>query len=96
LGVRPEDLSPLPDGTRPTAALAASVQQMERLGDRTHVYLSVGGQRLVASWSVRSPAVVGTAVQVHVDLNRVHFFAPDDPAAARWGENLCLASEPDL
>ena len=95
LGVRPEDVWPLPDGSRPTAALAASVQQIERLGDRTHVYLSAGGQRLTASWSARSPAAVGTAVQVHVDLNRVHFFAPDDPTAGRWGENLCLDCEPD-
>jgi ABC-type sugar transport system ATPase subunit len=95
LGVRPEDLSPLPDSSRPTAALAARVEQIERLGDRTHVYLSAGSQRLAASWSARSPAAVGTAVQVHVDLNRVHFFAPDDPAAGRWGENLCLDCEPD-
>ena len=95
LGVRPEDISPLPDGSRPTAALKANVQQIERLGDRTHVYLSAGGQRLVASWSARSMAVVATAVQVHVDLNRVHFFAPDDPASGRWGENLCLAAEPE-
>jgi ABC-type sugar transport system ATPase subunit len=95
LGVRPEDILSLPDGSRPTAALEADVQQIERLGDRTHVYLSAGGQRLVASWSARSMAVVGTAVQVHVDLNRVHFFGPDDPASGRWGENLCLAAEPD-
>jgi multiple sugar transport system ATP-binding protein len=95
LGVRPEDLLPSPDASRPTAALAAIVQQVERLGDRTHVYLSAGGQRLVASRSTRSLAEVGTAVQVHVDLNRLHFFAPDDPPAARWGENLCLDCEPD-
>ena len=95
LGVRPEDISPLPDGSRPTAALTATIQQIERLGDRTHVYLSAGGRRLAASWSVRSTAVVGTAVQVHVDLDRVHFFAPDEPASGRWGENLCLAAEPD-
>lgn len=95
LGVRPEDLLPLPDGSRHTAALAASVEQIERLGDRTHVYLSAGGQRLVASWSARSPAAVGTLVQVHLDLDRVHFFAPDDPAAGRWGGNLCLDCEPD-
>ena len=96
LGVRPEDLLTLPDNSRPTAALAARVEQIERLGDRTHVYLSAGGQRLTASWSARSPAEVGTSVQVHVDLNRVHFFAPDDPTVGRWGENLCLVYEPEL
>ncbi len=96
LGVRPEDLLPLADGSRPTAALAANIQQIERLGDRTHVYLSTGGQRLGGKLDARSPAAVGTAVQVHVDLDRVHFFAPDDPTAGRWGENLCLTSEPDV
>ena len=85
LGVRPEDLLPLADDSRPTAALAANVEQIERLGDRTHVYLSVGGQRLTASWSARSPAAVGTAVEVHVDLNRVHSSPPTirPPAAGR-------------
>jgi ABC-type sugar transport system ATPase subunit len=96
VGIRPEDLLASPDESRPTVSLTAVVQQVERLGDRTHVYLDAGGQRLVASWSARSAAEAGTTVQVHLDLNRLHFFALDDPAAGRWGENICLASEPDL
>ena len=98
LGVRPEaiGLRPRPEpagnATRarrvPGDALQGVVHLVEPLGERTDVHFTVGdGPQLVARVESRDAPPLGAVATLHLDLERVHFFAPDS------GENLCAGSQ---
>ncbi|MFN7995726.1 MAG: ABC transporter ATP-binding protein [Bryobacteraceae bacterium] len=75
LGVRPENvrLSPvaLPGGT------PARIYVAEALGNETFVFLSLGGDKIVARSEGTVPPAIETAVWVTFDEAAIHFFDPD-------------------
>jgi multiple sugar transport system ATP-binding protein len=94
LGIRPESLRPGPIEGQRHNTLPVKVNLIESLGEGHEVHLSTERHpRIVARTGDYSAFTPGTARDVHVDLDRVHFFEPDDAAAGTPGENLCLAAE---
>ena len=77
LGIRAEDVQP-GDGA------PATVDVVERLGDRTLVYARAGdGQVLVYDEPGHAPVRVGDAVRVRIDGAAAHLFGPDGLAHHR-------------
>ncbi|HUT89677.1 MAG TPA: sn-glycerol-3-phosphate ABC transporter ATP-binding protein UgpC [Thermoguttaceae bacterium] len=102
LGVRPESLRVEPIEGRPQTTLSVTVDLVEPLGDKTDVHLSVeqaaehplpAHRRILARLDGRVAVRPETLRRLYVDLDRVHFFEPDDERTGRPGKNLCLASE---
>ena len=74
LGIRAEDV-------QPGEGAPATVDVVERLGDRTLVYArAAGGQTLVYDEPGHAPVRVGDAVRVRIDGGAAHLFGPDDLA----------------
>ena len=68
IGIRAEDV-------QPGAGTPATVDVVERLGDRTLVYArGADGQVLVYDEPGHAPVRVGDAVRVHIDGGAVHLF----------------------
>ncbi|MFH1268607.1 MAG: ABC transporter ATP-binding protein [Planctomycetota bacterium] len=97
LGVRPESLRMRPvEGQGPPYqnTLDVKVDRVESLGDKIDVHLSADDHPpLVARLDGGFPFDPETLLRIYVDLDRVHFFEPDDESTGRSGENLCLAAE---
>jgi len=73
IGIRPELLSPA-DGP-PDSRLRVRVDVVEPLGDRMDVQVSTSrGDRLTCRIDARAPLREGQAVDLHVDMQRVHVF----------------------
>jgi multiple sugar transport system ATP-binding protein len=86
-GIRAEDVRLL--GATPSeAAVAASVEHVERLGHETLAALRIAGDEGGVRWIVRLPAMQdlakGQAVRAGLDARRVHLFAEDGAALAGW------------
>ena len=105
LGVRPETLRLEPIEGELPGALDVKVDTVEPLGDKTDVHLSTEHaprhpphphQEILARLDGRVAVRPETLRRVYVDLDRVHFFEPDDESTARPGENVCLAAEKRL
>ena len=102
LGVRPETLHVEPIEGQPPGALNVTVDLVEPLGDKTDVHLSTERapdhppppyQRILARLDGRVAVRPETLRRVYVDLDRVHFFEPDDESTGRPGKNLCPAAD---
>ncbi len=96
LGVRPETVRVEPIPGQAENSLEAKVDLVEPLGERVDVHFSTGHppeQTLVARVDARAPGRRESARRVYIDLDRVHFFAPDDPRTGCPGKNVCLAAE---
>ncbi|MEI8196185.1 MAG: ATP-binding cassette domain-containing protein, partial [Phycisphaerae bacterium] len=91
LGVRPDSLSPACEGKYVWAdnASDARINVIEPLGDKVDIYLSVDGPDHVvcrADAQQFGKLAIGSIMKFHMDLGRVHVFAPGDD-----GMNLTLA-----
>ena len=96
LGVRPEILRLDPIEGQLHNTLSVRVDVVESLGDEIDVHLSTESQScLVARLDNRDPfnPLPETLRRIHVDLDRVHFFEPDDEPTGRPGVNLCLTAK---
>ena len=98
LGIRPEVLHIQPNEVARPGELTAKIVDVESLGDRIDVHLSIDGcPSIVARLDARRHPTPGTTERIYVDLDRVHFFEWDEEADGqafdRSGANLCLAAE---
>ncbi len=83
LGIRPEAISPRPIVGQANNTLCGAVHLVEPLGDRTDLHVAADPYaHLVARVDSRDAPPRGATVQLHFDLERVHFFS------AESGENL--------
>ena len=72
LGLRPESVRIAPDG------IAATVELLERLGERTLVYARLAdGQAITGEDSGDSRLRIGDTVRLAVDASAAHLFGPD-------------------
>ena len=86
LGIRPEALSPAATGPA-DSVLNVQVSVVEPLGDRTDVYCGTPRHtHIVCRVDTRTRVAEGAALQMHVDMQRAHFFEPGDD-----GRNVTLA-----
>ncbi|MHC4477717.1 MAG: ABC transporter ATP-binding protein [Planctomycetota bacterium] len=75
LGVRPEQVSVSPIEGQNRDEVRATVDVIEPLGDRTHVYLaSKSGQKLVANVDPHMVMKVGDLITAYVDVEGAHVF----------------------
>ena len=78
LGVRPEDLhdEEVFVSSSPGTVIDAFVDTVERLGNETILYLKIDGKPdyVVARVNPRNKSLVGDAVRLALDGNRLHFF----------------------
>jgi len=94
LGIRPESIRPEPIQGQRHNTLDVKVNLVESLGDEHEVHLSTERHpQIVARTGAHGAFTPGTVKEVYVDLDRVHFFEPDDAASGTLGANLCLAAE---
>ncbi len=88
LGVRPETLRPATNGT-PGASLTVQVSVVEPLGDRMDIYVGTPQHpHIVCRVDAHTRVTEGEALLMQVDMERVHFFAPDEA-----GRNVSLTLE---
>ena len=88
LGIRPELMSPSPEGRFSGAdnALPVTVNVAEVLGDKMDVHMTAQDQTpLVARVDAHVGLEEGQQVQMYLDTAKVHVFEPGDT-----GANLCL------
>jgi multiple sugar transport system ATP-binding protein len=79
LGVRPEDLEILPQGT--PGALAGEIYVVEPMGNETLVDVRIGDQRLMARAAREFAAPIGSPIGVRVALKSACFFGPEGTTA---------------
>ena len=79
LGVRPEDLEIVPQGT-PTA-IAGEIYVVEPMGNETLVDVRIGDQRLMARAAREFAAPIGSPIGVRVALKSACFFGPEGTTA---------------
>jgi multiple sugar transport system ATP-binding protein len=77
LGIRPESM--MIGGT-----IDATIQSVERLGDRIDVVLDIGGVELTARCESKDGITEGQSCSVSIDTTRLHLFE-----AAADGKRLC-------
>jgi len=80
LGVRPEAISDRDRARFPCEnnGLQLKVALVQPLGDKMDVYLTTEKHRLVAHLDAFGGMRAGEVATLHVDLSRVHFFAPGE------------------
>ena len=79
LGVRPEDLEILPEGTPET--LSGEIYVVEPMGNETLVDVRIGDQRVMARAAREFAAPIGSPIGVRVALKSACFFGPEGTTA---------------
>nr|WP_157572976.1 sn-glycerol-3-phosphate ABC transporter ATP-binding protein UgpC [Halogranum salarium] len=84
LGIRPEDIKVVDAGN--DNAISATVSVVEPTGDANHVYLDIGGQRVVAS--LPGDQVIHSGETLHVDFPgcKIHLFDRENGRALHTRE----------
>jgi ABC-type sugar transport system ATPase subunit len=91
LGVRPENISSNQFPGQANNAISATVNVIEPLGARTDVYLTNHArQRFIAGIDPHTRLRANDAVEMYVDLEKVHIFKPEGA-----GGNVLLSNQPD-
>jgi len=72
LGIRPEHIHVFSEPR--DGAIAARVYVTELMGNETFVFLSLGGQKLIARAAADFRAEVDSTVWLQLDTKKVHFF----------------------
>jgi len=79
MGIRPENLYLCPIEGQDNNTIAATVDVVEPLGDAMDVYLSTTENiRIIANLDPHSEVKVNNALNLYVDVNKVHIFEPGD------------------
>ncbi len=79
-GIRPEDIHDaqyVPRGVDEAATLSATVTVVEPLGSEVYVYVENGGKELVSRLDPRTSARIGQALELVVDMGKLHAFERD-------------------
>jgi multiple sugar transport system ATP-binding protein len=79
LGIRPEDLEILPEGT--PGAIAGEIYVVEPMGNETLVDVRIGDQRVMARAAREFTAPIGSPIGVRVALKSACFFGPEGTTA---------------
>ncbi|MEX1187558.1 MAG: sn-glycerol-3-phosphate ABC transporter ATP-binding protein UgpC [Gemmatimonadaceae bacterium] len=79
MGVRPEDVSVVPDA-RNGATIEARLDLAESLGNEVFVYARAGEQDIVARVSPQPMPPLGSPITLAIDMEKAHFF---DPASGK-------------
>jgi len=88
MGVRPETMSSQPQGrfAGEDNILPVTVNVVEVLGDKMDVHMSTGEDvKIVARVDAHETLKEEQQENMHLDIDKVHFFEPGDT-----GANLCL------
>ncbi|KKM01661.1 hypothetical protein LCGC14_1792220, partial [marine sediment metagenome] len=91
LGIRPEAMAGIAQGrfAGTDNTIPAQISVVEPLGEKVDLYLATANHpALVARVDARRDLAAGQDIQLHLDMTKVHVFAPDDE-----GSNLTLAAE---
>jgi multiple sugar transport system ATP-binding protein len=77
-GIRPEHIYEAGSVREdfPTAEVKAQVEVYEPMGSEVYLYVSAGGDQLVARVDAHTRARVGETVTLHFDLRKSHMFDP--------------------
>ncbi|MCE5184648.1 MAG: sn-glycerol-3-phosphate ABC transporter ATP-binding protein UgpC [Planctomycetaceae bacterium] len=87
LGIRPESLTPKPDGYSEHSSLDAVVKVIEPLGDRMDVYFETASQRrVIANIDPHIQVEIGQRLPLHLNLEKAHVFERGET-----GRNVCLS-----
>lgn len=80
LGIRPEDIhdEQVVLDTYPEAVLDIVVDVAELLGSETNLYTTINGHNVVASINARAGVRIGDKMKLALDMNKCHFFNPED------------------
>lgn len=80
LGIRPQHVrTPYPDGMESALSTAATVRQMERLGDCINLHLHTeAGESVVARVSPTNSVLPGESVAIGFDASHAHVFSAAD------------------
>jgi len=75
-GIRPEDfhLADNAAGVAEGAAVMATVEVVEPMGNEIYIYLNTGINSLVARVNARSEPPIGSSLKLVLDLSKAHFF----------------------
>ena len=85
LGVRPENLSPKPNGGQGNA-ICVKIDMIEILGDKMDLYMrSSGKSDIVCRIDAHAGMKEGEDLNMYMDMNRVHVFEPGE-----MGKNVTL------
>jgi multiple sugar transport system ATP-binding protein len=79
LGVRPEDIEILPEGT--AGVLEGEIYVVEPMGNETLVDVRIGDQRVMARAAREFAAPIGSPIGVRVALRSACFFGPEGTTA---------------
>jgi multiple sugar transport system ATP-binding protein len=91
LGVRPENISASDRAGKVENSISATVGVVEPLGVRTDLYMTNrDGQRFIASVDPHTRLAAGDAVRIHIDIERVHIFEPEEA-----GRNIAISGSVD-
>lgn len=74
-GIRPSDISDRPHDGADSNVLSAEVEVVEPLGQETHLYCRVGDAEFIAVVAAQNMPLVGSRLDLHVDMTRMHLFA---------------------
>jgi multiple sugar transport system ATP-binding protein len=88
LGIRPEDVVPENHGLRPQNALgfAASVNLTEMLGNETLLFLTLGGQEIIARMHQPRQVAEGEVMRFNLNMDHVHLFDGESGTSLRREE----------
>ncbi len=85
LGIRPEEIhddSILKQEFK-DSLVKLKVDVAELLGSETHIHTKVGEQDLIAKVSARTDIKIGDEIELAFDMNKVHFFDPENEERIR-------------
>lgn len=85
MGIRPEDIhdEPLFIESTPDTKITASIDVAELMGAETYLYTKVNDQDFIARIDSRSDIDSGEELDLAFDMNKVHFFNPEDEQRIR-------------
>ena len=88
LGVRPEDIyeADQTDRLESAASISTHVDVVEPMGNEIFLYVSLGGNDIVARIDVRTPPAVNTDLDLAIDLTSVHLFDKGTGASLLLGD----------
>lgn len=80
LGIRPEDIhdEPLFIDSTPETKVTATIDVAELMGAETYLYSKIKEQDFIARIDSRSDIDGGEQLDLAIDMNKAHFFNPDD------------------
>jgi len=89
LGIRPEDIhdEQVVMDTYPDSVVDIIVDVAELLGSETNLYTTVNGHNVCASINARAGVRIGDKMRLALDMNKCHFFNPEDEQRLVFDEN---------